>query len=74
MKYQAIITINIDGRDAYDIQAQRETLAELTANLRARYDDARLEHKARRRRVGARAAPPSKPGPGFEVARVRHVD
>lgn len=73
MKYQAIITINIEGRDAYDVQAQRESLMTLTASLQDRYADARLEVKTRRPRTNARAAPPARLGAEFEVVRVRYV-
>lgn len=73
MKYQAIITINIDGRDAYDVQEQQDQLTELIAGLKDRYEDARLVVKTRRPRGEARAAPPPKLEPGFEIVRVRYV-
>lgn len=73
MKYQAIITINIDARDAYDVQAQRERLDQVTADLKAEHADARLVLKARRPRLSARAAPPAKLGPEFEIIRARYV-
>lgn len=73
MKYQAVITINISGVDAYDVAEQHRSLAELTAELSARHGDARLVVKTRRDRAKARAAPPPRLGAGFEIVRVRYV-
>lgn len=73
MKFQAIITVHIDATDIYDVEAERERLAQLTRQLKSEYADALLEMKARRPRTPVHRAMPPKLASGYEVVRVRRV-
>jgi hypothetical protein len=73
VKIQAIINIDIDAADAVEVRAHKLRLAELLAQLKPEYREARLQVKARRPRLAARAAPPPKLGGEFEIVRARFV-
>ena len=72
-KIKAIITIDIDASDAYEIEAHRRRLNEALQELQASYDAPKLEIKSRRPRRAPRAAAPPKLGPEFEIVRARYA-
>lgn len=72
-KIKAVITIEIDAADAYDIEAHRRALKIVLAELQTRHGFARMNITARRPRLAPRAAPPPQLGPDFEIVRARYA-
>lgn len=72
-KIKAIITIDIDANDAYEIEAHRQAIADKIAELKSAYEATQMEIKARRPRRSPRAAAPPKLGPEFQIVRALYA-